>query len=596
MTHHGQLTQSYVLLGVSDDSSVRDEVSGRDLSTTQCLAFLIKQEREHPGHIKVAFSFNYDVNMIIKDIPEHNLKRLLDGKDVYYGDYKLNWLSSKWLDIWHTDPITLDYAYTRIYDVFSFFGCSFLKACRQYLGDDPDLVRVEEGKGLRNVFEYSELDSLIKPYMHAELDLMARLANRLRELLDSIDLELRSWHGPGAIATALLSKHKVKRFRPDDEPPEVRTAAQFAYAGGRFESYKTGLYESPVYQYDIRSAYPYALTQCPALTEDYERDDSPTQGRPVPSFSLCRIRYYDNTIDRRGINPFALRSGSGAIYFPNFVETWVWGIEYNAALRHRAEFLELVSTITFYDDGTRPFSFIGDLYDQRAKWKREGNPAQLACKLGMNSCYGKLAQRVGWDEKKMTAPNWHQLRWAGYLTATCRSMVFDAMAQAPDRIIAVETDGIFSEVPLDLSLGSELGQWDHEQFDAIMYVQSGVYFTLEGDDWSTGKTRGFSANKTHAATARVAVETLAPMVTEQNRFHGLRGNIGKADWRSWQRHPHVVTWGGNGKRYHSTECEDCANGSLWHRTLFSMPKSPISTPHALPWLGDEWDHERIILM
>lgn len=585
-----------MLLGVSDGYSVSEEISASDLSTEECLEFLIRQEREHPNHIKVAFAFNYDVNMIVKDVDDESLQRLLDGEWVEHGRYRIKWLTSKWFEIRYRGT------YTIIYDMFSFFGCSFLTACKQYLGDDTDLAQVTDGKGKRAVFEWEELDSLILPYMRIELVLMAKLANRLRELLSGIGLDLKSWHGPGAIASELLKVNKVKAHRPDVEPAEIRLAAQYAYAGGRFESYKTGLYEGNVYQYDIRSAYPYALTQCPALTDEYRIDDNPAQGTPVPVFSLNKVRYYDTDMVRTGLNPFALRTDSGAIFFPNFVETWVWGVEYNAALKWRSQYIELVSTMHFHDDGTRPFEFIGDLYSQRAQWKREKNPAQLAAKLGMNSVYGKLAQRVNWDEDTNSAPNWHQLRWAGYLTATCRAMVFDAMAQAPGRIISVETDGIFSEVPLDLDVGPNLGQWDdrtesgNDHYDAIMYVQSGVYFTLEGDNWSTGKTRGFSSNKTHARLALSAVPTLESLVTEQNRFHGLRGNIGTENWRTWQKHPHIVSWGGNGKRFHPKACQVCKDGGTWHCTHFSLPNQVVSAPHPLPWLGEDWTPEKDIAL
>lgn len=595
VTKPRNLTQSYVLVGASDGGSVSEEIRNDDpagdaqLSTEECLQFIVDLEKKYPSHIKIAYSFNYDINMIVHQIPENRHQRLIDGHWVSYRTFKIRWIHGKWLEVRQGG------VYVIVFDVFSFFGASFEFACHQYLDDmtEKETAVLEEGKRLRGTFTLDQMDSLMLPYMRTELDLMQRLMTRLRDLIDALDIPLKSWHGPGAISSALLHKHNVIAARPVEDRPEVRDASQYAYAGGRFETFRTGLYEGKVYQYDLRSAYPYALTQCPVLTDEFNHDARPAQGRTVPPFSLNRVRFYDTTAERTGINPFPMRTRSGSLFFPNMVETWVWGPEYNAALKHRPDALELVEQVTFPDDGRRPFRFLERLYQQRLDWREQEHPAELVVKLGMNSIYGKLAQRVGWDRDNMVGPHWHQLRWAGFITSLCRSMVYDAMMQAPDRIIAVETDGIFSEVPLDLPLGDQLGQWEAKEYDAIMYAQSGVYFTLEGDDWSTGKTRGFSSNKTHAATARRAVDKLEPLVTMQTRFHGLRGSLGTDEWRSWQQHPHVVSWGGDGKRYHPKhDCADCAAGSTWHRTKFSFPRSPLSHPHPLPWLGQQLTDER----
>ncbi len=46
---------------------------------------------------------------------------------------------------------------------------------------------------------------------------------------------------------------------------EIKLAAQYAYFGGRFETFKIGRYKGPVYSLDINSAYPFAISQLPNL-------------------------------------------------------------------------------------------------------------------------------------------------------------------------------------------------------------------------------------------------------------------------------------------------------------------------------------------
>lgn len=566
---------SYVLFGAATDTA-KQSIAGSDLSTAQCFRFLIDMEIQYPHHIKVAFALDYDVNMMIKDVAIDQLERLTKGEWSQYGLFKFKWLKNKWFELRYKE------LYIKVYDTFTFFGCSFLLACKQYLGDEPELLEVTEGKALRSIFEFNELDTLIRPYMYKELTLMVKLITQLRTLLSSIDINVGGWHGPGAIATALLTKHSIKKYRPKEEIEVVRDAAQYAYFGGRFESFKTGRLKAKVYQYDIRSAYPYALTMCPTLDNFFYTTKIPAD---IPDFALCHVTYFNLDNPRTSINPLPLRSSKQAVYYPGAVSGWIWGCEYKIAKKWFREFIELHEVMQFNDDGTRPFDFINDLFQKRAAWQVEKNPVQLACKLGMNSVYGKLAQRIGWNQEEHTAPAFHQLRWAGFVTAKCRSMVLDAMMQAPDKIIAVETDGIFSEVPLDLDEGKGLGQWESTTYDEIVFMQSGVYFTLNGADWSKGKTRGFSANKANIDLALSALDGLQTMRTVQHQFHALPARLGKSDWRTWTDHDHLVQWGGGGKRAHIQEhCPGCTRGEQWHNTAWSIPMEFLSHKHPLPWL------------
>lgn len=566
-----------------------DAISDYDLSSYDCLDFLIRLQDKFPYHIKVAYSFNYDVTMILKDFTEAQQEKLYRGETVLYCGFRVRVLRGKWMELWRGGN------YLKLFDVFSFFQCKFITACGDYIGGDPLYMEVAEqvsgGKSRRDTFEWSELETLIKPYMHLELKLLVRLMETFRELLASIDLHPQGWHGPGAIASTLLSLHRINKHRPKEDHKYVTAATQYAYAGGRFEGFKTGVYYGDVYSYDIRSAYPYALTQVPSLDESFAVDYDVTD---VPDFSLCRVSYVDRGISRTGINPFALRSSGGSIYYPNAVATWVWGCEYKVAKKWFGDRVHCSEVIRFADNGVRPFAFIEDLFTKRQSFKRVNNPVQLACKLGMNSIYGKLAQRIGWDQEKNMAPHHHQLRIAGFCTSMCRSMVLDAMMQAPESMIAVETDGIYSEKPLTLDIGPKLGQYEESQYSGMLFMQSGVYFTLSDlgydkglgyDEWSAGKTRGFTPNKANVDVALSTVETLDSVKISQRRFYGLPGANGKPTLRSWGDEPRELQWGGGGKRSHRPEfCSGCAHGDLWHSTAWTPSIKPESHKHPLPWV------------
>jgi hypothetical protein len=486
VNHTENGAQSYVLFGASSG----ERIKGYDLSTLQMFNFLIKLKKTHMDGLFVGFALNYDVNMICRDIPvELLMGRIRKAKRTQWKHYTIHYMPSKKFSITDREQgITFTMS-----DVFTFFGCSFVVACEQYLGEyDPRLVRVREGKALRNVFEYSELDTLIEPYMSLELELGTELVERLRFYLMEAGIKPRGWHGPGAVAAALLSKERITSSMKVPDSNLVEWSRR-AYFGGRFEQMRTGYYNGKVWQYDIRSAYPYALTHCPDLSSgNWTLRKQPSSN--VQPFSLYAMRFRNKDARFTDWNPIPLRSNRQTIHYQAGVDGIYWGPEASLLLEHYPGNVELLGVLEYEDTGERPFAFVEDMYNQRAEWKDKGNPAQLALKLGMNSLYGKLAQRVGWNEEKMCAPPSHQLEWAGFVTSMCRAKMLELMLQSPESIIAIETDGIFTSKPLACDVGPRLGQMEMDEWDGIIYIQSGVYFKRSDTQWVTSKTRGFAKN------------------------------------------------------------------------------------------------------
>ena len=92
----------------------------------------------------------------------------------------------------------------------------------------------------------------------------------------------------------------------------------------------------------------------------------------------------------------------------------------------------------------KPFAFVPDLYNLRRKWKQLKIGAEKVLKFTINSFYGKLAQSIGGSEEHK--PPYHNIGWAGYITSEIRAQMFNAIMQAPDKIISITIDGIYSTV------------------------------------------------------------------------------------------------------------------------------------------------------
>lgn len=576
---------NYVLFGNSDGW----ELSGSSLRSIDCLRFISSTGLVDSQVIHVSFAFKFDVNMLVQDFPKSKVQQLKTEGACWVEEFRLEFLPSKWFRIWDS----VRHINIVIYDIFTYFMSSAVKAWKEYLGNDPRVEQVSKGKDRRDSFVYEELETLIRPYFRLELELYVCLVERLREYLATADIYPKQWYGPGTIAGQLL-RTRTKNLIRRDLPEEVLEASQYAYFGGRFEQFKTGSYKGPVYSYDIRSAYPHALRLLPDLHTG-EWVHSLGEPETLVDFALYRISFdYDKSgapfHGRSHIPmPFPFRDTKTQIHYPNKVSGWYWGCEVRAAKEwFRFDISE--SYVFETSDDSRPFAFLEEMYQTRRQWKSDGNQAQLALKLGLNSIYGKLAQRVGWDEERNEPPRWHQLEYAGFATAYCRSMVYRAIMQNPMSIIAVETDGLFSLEPLNLPLGSELGKWEAEYYDGIVYVQSGVYWLSRwkphrGFEWYKARIRGFGTGELDIRDALNRAPTLTPITGKTHRFAGFNGYLYRDSWLTWIDTEHVAIWGGNGKRAHARKlCNKCQGGNdKLHDLIIMRPWGGESHPHHLFW-------------
>lgn len=447
-------------------SSTGLRVSGDDISWKECLPLLFEAPK---AAYHVIFAGTYDVTMMFRNL--FGARKLLSGQPCRINkQYRATFYKGKKLQI--TDTYKKE---TRIlYDVFSFFNKSFVKACKEYLGDLPILEDVQRMKENRGKFTRQDIleGTDVSIYMGQELELLVMLCDDLRAKLAAVDIHPSFWHGPGAIASTILRQHKVKKAK-GDYSDEFRTYAEAAYYGGRFEQFQRGAYEGKVYQYDIRSAYPNAMRYLPSLAHVNWKHEMDTPSN-VDIYGLYHVNYagkYRASI----VGPLPHRTPTRRIVYSNqFAIGWYWGVEIPQSLHTD---IDEYWQPEFPLNATNPLLFIPEMYDKRAQLKREGKAEQLALKLAMNSGYGKLAQSKGAHVKDgiLVRPGFHEIVWAGWITAKTRQMIREALwSVPPNQLIATETDSVFSIVPLNLDVGPGLGQWELVMYDGIKYIANGI--------------------------------------------------------------------------------------------------------------------------
>jgi hypothetical protein len=505
----------------------------------------------------------------------------------------------------------------QIFDVFSFFMCSFIKAYEQLIG--PVSKNITEGKAGRQQFSIEDFDDILT-YWTEEIQLLKLLADELRRRFKSAGFNITEWYGPGALASYALRQHNIKNHMAI-APPEVREAARFAYAGGHFERFKLGRIPGPIWGVDINSAYPYAISLLPSMSEGtWEHVEKPTK---IEWFGVYRISLRDGRPFDRRPSPVFHRDKQHLISFPWTVDGWYWSPEVKQACLAAYPIIH-EGWVFRPSTSIKPYHWIIDMYAQRLEWKELGISAQLALKLCMNSIYGKLAQRVGWDPVKQRIPPFHQLEQAGWVTSFTRARLYEVIRRIPyDDLIAVETDGIYTTCPpaqLGIEKSTELGGWSIKEYKEAMYVQSGLAWLQDTSLSWEDKRRGLDGCKSGHTPAQCNCQSVFSLGRCQDYLQSLHSNpTGTNPWRSyvgtttrfiglgqalqslhtqqrhcvWETRPREID-PDHGKRMHyPPDCTACNNGKNAFEQAHDMvirSKSlldPYSYPHDIPWETDE---------
>ena len=457
-------------------------------------------------------------------------RQLITNGSVWFKNYKIEFWSGKRLTItkyglmpdgWKTDrsnklsSVTID-------DTHSIFGGSFLSTLNRYKVPvtTEDMDRLTKGKEDRSTFDMDHIQEIID-YNNLECKYGLMLIEKLHQHLETAGIHTTDSYSPACYGKILFRKQNIKQTldtrldwnSPDKMKKQISRSAYNAFFGGRIEVGKYGSYYGDVYNYDLRSAYPSAMTDLPNLSRgrwDYRKnfqgkkwkryseiasDDPVKLLDPEHPFSLYHVRF--NFPDDMQFYPFPFRTDTGAIMFPNQGIGWYWFPEVLSALDYGnlpPGSIEILEAYYFIeeDPSDRPFSYVRDVYAQRRKWEEDGNDAQMVLKLALNSSYGVLAMQEGaariykkvkgkWTARKLR-PTYHQIEYAGYITSVTRAKIWSAITQDPESVITIATDGFYATKPFRLETGENLGQWEFTRYDGIQLIMSGVYRLLKYKD------------------------------------------------------------------------------------------------------------------
>ena len=281
-----------------------------------------------------------------------------------------------------------------------------------------------------------------------------------------------------------------------------------SYHGGKIESYILG-YVPKAKVIDITSAYPYAMSLLPKLTnkivKGYDLNQLDTY---FYAFIRCEINIHDKNLIHPVIVPNPINKSNISPY--GFIESIITKIEYDYLIKKGCR-VKVIDYYAIEHEDTFPYKKIVDnLFNERLRYKKSNPSLSQMYKIILNSMYG-----ITYELTDMYSDIDNKIEWLGYragdyfnpviasyITAYTRTYLSDVshnIIQNGGEIFLNMTDSIIYNGDCDMDVFNEkkiLGKFENpEPIKDIYILGAGRYeYQSEFNDKFTIKNRGFSVS------------------------------------------------------------------------------------------------------
>jgi hypothetical protein len=496
----------YVYLAACSADGLHSDVrNAKGLTADQVFAWLLSLPAKA---LLVGFALGYDRTKWVESWPDERVWRLMheDSRQGDYGPMPVD------CEGWRVNSVSTRFTVARrdepdvrrtVWDVWKFYQCSFVKALSRWkVGTPKEQKFIEAQKKKRGNFK--AIGPKERAYCQLECKLLATLAHDLIAACDEAGLHLKSYFGPGSLASLVLGEMAADEHKAQ-VPDAMLVAVACAYSGGRFECSRVGPVRARrMFVWDIGSAYPWAFTRIPCMMHGRWRHRKRASLKGCHPLATCvRFKVDPHAKAHPAWGPLPHRTQKGHILFPlESAGGWAWMPEYKAAkkLHPGVRAVEHWTWEASCACGPPFAKRVKELFALRRVW---GNTSKgLVLKLLLNSLYGKSLQKVGKGRFRCMVR-------AGLVTAMVRARLLEAVALAgPWDVVELATDSVMSRRPipgLPVSKTKELGAWEEKPWPGgVFLMRSGLRFPLKaGADVDLTAARGVGPKVLHKNRPKV---------------------------------------------------------------------------------------------
>jgi len=369
--------------------------------------------------------------------------------------------------------------YKRIYirDTFAFFKAKLDKIAGDLLGEGKDEIdeelydidwRISEDDRRQEFLDYAAKDT----------NLVRRIGDFICALCSEYDVAL-------PISLPGMAVAKYRKTMVEDYPALGDQLFGFglnSYYGGRVQTFYKGMVSGSIKKYDLNSAYAYALSVLPDLRNT----------KWVRTSNLTHWGVYYASVDILVTSlPVSCKLQGYRLSYPvgeNIVGYWC-GMELAEAEKQGFIHINWLSGWKVEGRYTRPFkSFVAQHWEEKQRAEK-GHVMYAFPKLIVNALYGKLLNLIPsrryvggrYDGQLVYDPGsfFHPI-YAAWITAICRTRILRAQGILGDKLINIQTDGLWTLGEMDTS--DDLGKFDYEcDATALLTIRGNVYMPFDSE-------------------------------------------------------------------------------------------------------------------
>jgi len=460
-------------------------------------------QRRFTRSLNTFYNLQFDAECLLK-WDKDVTRGVAESGESFYDTTRIRYIKGKLLRIAELTGHGRDGKEKRrtytFYDAAQFYRLTLANAAQQYLGKSAMVAMKEDRARLFQLHKMPEIMS----YCQNDALLTKELTDRLVISLRAVDLETKRLTSSGQLS-------QIYALQNSDIPKSItlprRIADMYweAFHGGWFDTYKKGT--MPAWSYDIKSAYPFYLSQLPDVSKGdwYPRLDEAAE------MGVIKVLV---TKSPRDCLPLAF-TGMGCSTYFYIDEPVEYYMTYTEFFQLEQDFgLEPLEFYAFSSHGTPvyPYKTLVDKLFTRKEALRGDDHAYRTAKELINSLYGKTC------EKRKEKGKWRTGRlfnpcYATETTARTRMQIYKDFHASREDLISVATDGVFTTHPINVPTGINLGDWSPELTGQdFTIIQTGIYESKGGKTKARGLMKVKSLReKLDSQSTKISIDWVRPM-------------------------------------------------------------------------------------
>ena len=442
-----------------------------NMSFESLVKFLFKYE----GKWCFFWNLGYDALCILKFLPRSVLDSYKQNRKLkfHYMGYVFHYIPNKQLTIRKGKHSVSFYDIAQYYEkkpLAKTFSENFSKEI------PPDYLAMKDKRKDFTLEYYLRHKKEIRRYCKLDCDYTKQLSEKwLDTFNETFVFYSRNWVSSGYCAEKVLLNNHIPIPKFNEIPYIAQEIAWSSFYGGRFELIMRGFVRYCCL-YDVNSAYPYALTQLPDLTEGKWYTDYKIHSKTQVGF----FHIIADIAEGVKVCPFPFRNKNNMILYPSGkFETYVTLHELLSVKNDNRIKYKILESAQFIPNKncSYPFrKFIEKTYQKRLDLGKN-NPQGQAIKLILNSMYGKMAQTT--DNK---FGNLFNPIIASFITGFARAQLYQFVKDnnLEKQVVAFATDSIAIRQNIPNLDSTKLGEMKLDKEGHDVYYLSNGYYRFNG--------------------------------------------------------------------------------------------------------------------